>query len=86
MEAVETKRCKLCQRVMKRHTTHSDLQWQMKETCSNNCRQKWSQRHGKRGVPYDLWEPTDEEIAEMESRKLECRLREVGHLRVCLRD
>lgn len=85
MESKETKLCKQCRRVMKRHDTHSDLQWEQKETCYNNCRVKYSQRHGKRGVPYDLWEPTEAELAEIEAAKLECRLREIGHLRVCVR-
>lgn len=38
------------------------------------------------GLREDCDEPTEEEIAEIEERKAECRRRELGHLQVCERD
>lgn len=82
----ETKPCKQCRRPMVRKPSHNDLNWSQKETCDTNCRAKYYQRHGGRGVPYDEWEPSEAEAAEMERRKLECRMREVGHLQTCERE
>lgn len=52
-----------------------------KRTCGDNCRQKLSQRRGKRGVPYDEWVPTEAELAEIEGRKAECRRRHFAMMR-----
>jgi len=38
------------------------------------------------GLREDCDEPSEEEKAEQEARKLECRLREVGHLQTCERN
>lgn len=65
---------------MVRKPAHNDLNWSQKETCDTNCRAKYYQRHGGRRVPCDEWEPTEEEIAEIEQRKAECRAAALGHL------
>ena len=75
-----SKRCKLCKQLFFRKSSHNDLNWSQKETCSNNCRVKYYQRHGGRGVPYDEWEPTEEDLAEIERRKAEVRAAALGHL------
>jgi transcription elongation GreA/GreB family factor len=50
------------------------LNWLRKKTCSDNCRQIQSQRRlGKRGEKSGPWEPTEEELAEIERRKREVR-------------
>ena len=78
-----SKPCAICKKPMYPSDSPraNPLNWLRKKTCSDNCRQIQSQRRlGKRGEKSGPWEPTEEEIAEIERRKAEVRAAALGQL------
>lgn len=91
---MEARECQKCRGALVRGEKEAISNWRKRRFCSEKCRHRFNyeryQKTRPRHVGWD-WnrfgdkEPPEHVVEEIEAAKLECRMNEVGHLRVCVR-
>lgn len=78
-EREEERTCLECDKLLVRTDGCPDLQWSLKAFCNGACKQRFVKKYGSRPANRE-WEPTEEQVAEIERRKAECRERGLAGL------